>query len=254
MKHLNWKDAYEPVPAALDTRVRAVLTGLEESEARRARVPLRTAAALLALAMALGGVSYAVIGHRTAGLFGWFYGGNWQEELENGAYAPAGQQAVLGDVSFTMEEMVYKTDGKMQGLYGVVRIAPMEGKNVVLLPEDLSEDDPAGYLLHYGDVGETIPLDAPSYAELAQERGASLLTARAAVDSLAWGDRIYEGSVGESWLPQKDGSILGTIEIADDLPYADSYELKLYIAIREASQDEWQSKTWQVTLTPEKED
>lgn len=251
---LDWKNAYEPVPAALDTRVRAVLAGLEASETHRARLPLRTATALLALVLTLGGVSYAVVGRRTAELFGWLYGGNWQDELQNGTYAPSGQQAVLGDVTFTLEEMVYKTDGEMQGLYGVVHIAPTDGKNIVLLPDDLSEDDPAGYLLHYGDVGETIPLDAPSYAELAQERGASLLRVRAAVDSLAWNGQTYKGSVGESWLPQKDGSILGTLEIADDLPYADSYELELYVSAREASQSEWQRETWNVTVTPEKED
>lgn len=254
MKRLDWKSAYEPIPAALESRVRVTLAGLEESKARGARLPLRTVVAAVVLVLTLGGVSYAVLGHRTADLFGWFYGGNWQKELENGAYAPAGQRFELGDVAYTIEEMVYKTEGKYQGLYGVVRITPVEGSNIVLLPEDLSEDDPAGYLLHYGDVGDTIPDDAPSYAELARERGASLLRVRAAVDSLAWNGQTYKGSVGENWLPQKDGSILGTLEIADDLPYADSYELELHIAIREASQDEWQSETWHVTLTPEKED
>lgn len=254
MKRLDWKSAYEPIPAALESRVRVTLAGLEESKARGARLPLRTAVAAVVLVLALGGVSYAVLGHRTADLFGWFYGGNWQKELENGAYAPAGQRFELEDVSYTIEEMVYKTVGEFQGLYGVVRITPVEGSNIVLLPEDLSEDDPAGYLLHYGDVGETIPDDAPSYAELAQQRGAKLIEARASVDSLAWDGQTYEGSVGESWLPQKDGSILGTFEITDDLPYADAYELALYVSAREASQSEWQRETWNVTVTPEKED
>lgn len=254
MKRLDWKSAYEPIPAALHTRVCVTLAGLAETKERRAKLPLRMVVVLLILLLALGGVSYAMLGHRTAELFGWSYGGNWKNELENGAYAPMGQRFEMGDISYTIEETVYKTEGKMQGLYGVVHIAPLEGSNVVLLPEDLSEDDPAGYLLHYGDVGETIPDDAPSYAELAQERGAKLVVAHTSMDGLAWDGRTYEGSWGEMCLPQKDGSILSTFEITDDLPYADSYELALHIAIREASQSEWQDEIWNVTITPEKED
>ena len=124
----------------------------------------------LVLLLALCGVAYAAYESITADIFGWSHGGNWKVELQNGDVAPMGQSYRLGDVTYTIEEMVYKTEGKFPGLYGVVRIAPAEGANVVIMPSDLSVNDPAGYLVHYGNTGQTISDDDPSYAELAAQR------------------------------------------------------------------------------------
>ena len=146
----------------------------------------------------------------------------------------------MGDVTYTIEEMIYKTEGEFPGLYGVVRIAPAKDANVVIMPEDLSVDDPAGYLLHYPNADQTISGDALSYAELAQERGAKLLVVRAAVNQIAIDGEPYGGCFGESWLPQSDGTLLGTIEITDDLPRADHYELTLWLSNWETTlQGKW---------------
>ena len=261
MSRIDWSGVYEPVPQALAQRVRQTLLRLEDPPAAARRLSLRTALIALALLLALGGVAYAIYQSITADLFGQSYGGRWKEELLRGDIAPMGQSCRLGDVTYTVEEMVYKTEGDYRGLYGVVRIAPAEGADVVIMPDDLSVNDPAGYLPHDANAGQTVSADSPSYAELAAQRGAKLLVARAAVNSIAVDGVTYGDCFGESWLPQTDGTLLGTIEIADSLPRAKRYELNLWISnwettpegvwLREEPDNTWLQRDWTVTVSPE---
>lgn len=261
MNRIDWSGVYDPVPPALAHRVRQTLIALEDAPKGARRPSLRAALIALALLLALGGVAYAIYQSLTADLFGWSYGGRWKEELLKGDFAPMGQSCRLGDVTYTVEEMVYKTEGVYQGLYGVVRIAPAEGANVVLMPDDLSVNDPAGYLLHYANAGQTIPGDSPSYAEVAARRGAKLLVARAAVHGVTVDGVAYGDCIGESWLAQADGTLLGTVEIVQGLPRAACYELNLWISnwettkegiwLREEPENTWLQRDWTVTVTPE---
>ena len=146
-------------------------------------------------------------------------------------------------------------------MYGVVHIAPAEGANVVIMPIDLSVNDPAGYLLHYTNADQTISSDDPSYAELAAQRGAKLLVVRASVNSITIDGVEHRSCFGESWLPQADGTLLGAIEIPDDLPRAESYELNLWVSnwettldgiwLREEPDNTRQQYNWVVTVSPE---
>lgn len=260
MSQINWASAYEPIPQALEYRVEHTLEHLDIAPKITRKLSLRTTVIALALLLALCGVAYAVYESITADVFGWSYGGNWKEELQNGDFAPMGQSYQLGDVTYTIEEMVYKTEGEFQGLYGVVSIAPSEGANVIIMPDDLSVNDPAGYLLHYANADQTISDDDPSYAELAAQRGAKLLVVRAAVNSITIDGVEYCNCFGESWLPQADGTLLGTIEISDDLPRADSYVLNLWVSnwettpddiwLREKPDSTWMKYDWVVTVSP----
>lgn len=254
--------AYEPIPQALEIRVRQTLARLEEAPKPARRVSLRTAIVIIALVLALFGVAYAIFENKTVDIFGWMYGETFKEELEGGAYAPMGQSYQLGDVVYSVEDMVYKTEGSMTGLYGVVRIAPAKDSNVVVMSSDLSVDDPAGFLLHYGDTGQTISDEDPSYAELAEQRGARLLMARAAVNSISIDGVEYANCFGESWLPQEDGTLLGAIEISDELPYAESFEMNLWLSnwettldgiwLRDEPDSTWLKHDWIITVSPEK--
>ena len=259
MQSIDFKQTYGDPPQSFQNRVQYALRRTEEQKMAK-KISLRTAAIALALLLALGGVAYAVYEGVTADIFGWFYGGDMKQELQDGDVASMGQSRRLGDVVYTVEEMVYKTEGEFQGLYGVVRISPAEGANIVLMPEDLNVNEPAGYLLHYGETGQTIADDAPSYAELARQRGAKLIVARATANSVRLNGVECCNSFGESWLPQQDGSILGAIEIADELPRADSYELTLWISnwestldgiwLRDESDGTWLKENWVVTVSP----
>ena len=261
MSQIKWTSAYEPIPQELDCRVKFTLTHLDDTPKTSRRLSFRTAAVVLAILLALCGVAYAIYESITADIFGWSYGNTWKEELQKGDIAPMGQSVQLGDVTYTMKEMVYKTEGEFQGLYGVVCIAPADGANVIIVPDDISVNDPAGYLLHYAHSEQTIGEDDPSYAELAAQRGAKLLVVRAAVNSITVDGVQYGDCFGESWLPQTDGTVLGTIEIADDLPRAGHYELNLYLSnwettpdgiwLREEPDSTLLQEDWVVTVTPE---
>lgn len=266
MKREEWQAAYQPSPALLEARVASTLARLPKQPSAR-RVSLRTAAIVLALLLALGGVAYAVWGSKTAELFGWFYGGSWQQDIAAGDIATPMLTRQLGDVTYTIEEMVYKKQGKYPGLYGVVRIAPAPGSDIVLLPEDTSVDDPAGYLLHYGGTGEDIPDEYTTYAQEAAQRGAKIVMARAAINSVTTKGQSSPEVFGEAWLPQPDNTLLGTWEIPFEdsgLTRADAYTLSVWLANWEISpQGEylWEgpdstrlSEDWEVTITPHMEE
>ena len=261
MNRQAFASAYEPIPPALEYRVQYALAHLDDPPKPAPRLSLRTAVIALALLLALCGVAYAIYESITANLFGWFYGGSWKEDIQSGDFAPMGQSYRLGDVTYTIEEMVYKTQGDFQGLYGVVRIAPAQDANIVLLSDDVSVDDPAGVLLHYGDTGQTISDEDPSYAELAAQRGAKMIVARVAVNSISVNGQDCAVTCGEAWLPQPDGTLLGTMEIAGDLPRSDSYQLNLWVSnwqvtpegewLREEPDNTWLRYDWDLTVTPE---
>ena len=61
--------------------------------------------------------------------------------------------------------------------------AVAEGANIVLIDENSGIYEPAGYPLHYGK-DYTVPDDAPSYVQLAKERGARLILAKCVADGV----------------------------------------------------------------------
>ena len=145
MKRSEWQRAYDPDPVRLEARVRHTLANLDAAPAARPRA-LRTALiAALVLAL-LGGIALAVYESRTADLAGWFGGEERKDELLSGDIAPSGESTRLGDVIYTLDDVIYK-DGTIYGS-GVIRAA--EGANIVLIDENSGIHEPAGYPLHYG--------------------------------------------------------------------------------------------------------
>ena len=145
MKQSEWRRAYDPDPVHLEARVRHTLKNLDAAPAARPRA-LRTALiAALVLAL-LCGIALAVYESRTADLAGWFGGEERKEELLAGDIAPSGESTRLGDVVYTLDDVIYK-DGTIYGS-GVIRAA--EGANIVLIDENSGIYEPAGYPLHYG--------------------------------------------------------------------------------------------------------
>ncbi|NLV57792.1 MAG: hypothetical protein GXY67_03395 [Clostridiales bacterium] len=258
MKREDWQKAYEPLPAALEVRVAHTLFHLEEGRPVR-RMSLRTAVIALAIVLALGGVAYAVIASQTAELFGWLYGAEKKESLLKGDIAPSGENMILGDVVYTLDDVIYK-DGTV---YGTGTMRPREGANIVLMTEDYGVNEPAGYLLHYGE--EEIPEDAPSYAELAREKGAKIILSTCIANGVLNEDGTLNASeIGLALLPQRDGSIRFTFEFegggANTIDRAESYRLSLYIAnwevtqegdwLRKEPENTWLKTDWTVTVTP----
>ena len=260
MNQKNWQGAYEPVSVHLNTRVQSTLAGLEEASPILRHIPLRTAVLAAVLVLALAGAAVAVFHSQVASLFGWTYGGTWEQELLAGEVDSERKTYQLGEVVYTIEEMVYKTEGDHEGLYGAVRVTPAEGSNIVLIASDYSIHEPSGYLIHYGE--EEIPEDALSYAELATERNAKIIMARLTVQALMQNGTELGVTVGEGWLAQSDGSLLCALEIPNEGYYekAEQYELNLWISnwevdldgywLREEPENTWLKEDWTVMVTP----
>ncbi|MEG0376430.1 MAG: hypothetical protein RR672_12425 [Raoultibacter sp.] len=252
--------AFPETPQGIDHAIgRAVANIRAEERKAYAQRGRRVFALVLVIVLLLGAVAYAVYEGLTADIFGWFYGGNWQQELQAGDQAIMRQSKQLGDVVYTIEDVIYKKDGDFPGLYGTIRIRPAEGSNIVLIANDTSVHELAGYSLHLG-TEQAIPDDVPTYAELAQERKAKILTAKASIISVSIDGKECPGSFGEIWLPQPDGSLIGTMEMTDNMRRAEQYELVLNIAnwevtlddkyLREEPNNTWLKEEWHVTVQP----
>lgn len=265
MKHQDWRRAYEPLPEALSHRVAHTLSRLEHEKSMR-KGSFRTAVIVLAALLALGGVAYALMESKTADIFGWFYGQEKKETLLAGDIAYSGQTYQLGEVIYTLDEVVYK-DGFV---YGTGTIAPAEGANLVLMAEDYGVNVAAGYLLYYGE--EEIAEDAPSYAELAAQRGAKILLAKCVADGVLNEDGTLNASeIGYTQLPQPDGTIRFTFEFegsrsgegeraANTIERAERYDVQLHLSnwevtpegdwLREDPENTYLAHEWTVTVTP----
>ena len=261
MKREEWQNAY-PLPEA---RVSYTLAHLESEPVRH--FSLRTAVVVLALLLALGGVAYAIWESQTANVFGWFFGESTKQELLSGDVAAVGQSMRLGDVIYTVDDAIFK-DGTIYGS-GTMRAA--EDANLVLLTDEENIFASMGYDLLYQEQTE-LAEDAPSYVQVAEQRGAKLTIAHCVANGLVNADGTLNSSeVGISETPQEDGSIRFTFEFmgsdgasASPIERAESYQVSLHIAnwevspegewLREEPNDTWQKTDWVVTVTPTKED
>ncbi len=259
MKQELWQRAYAPDPAALETCVKRALARLDTGRAARTHT-LRTVLLAALLLSLLGGIALAALESRTAQLAGWLAGQDREEALLTGDIALSGSSTRLGDVVYTLDDVIYK-DGMV---YGSGTMQAAEGANIVLMAEDTGVHEPAGYPLHYGKE-YTVPDDAPSYAELAEARGARIILAKCVADGVLDAQGALDASeIGYAQVPQPDGSIRFYFEFAGaqgGIDRAQSYDVQLSLAnwevtpegkwLREEPENTWLQKEWVVTVTPE---
>jgi hypothetical protein len=218
------------------------------------------------LLLVLAATAIALTSSKVADVFGWFYGDSKKDELLEGDIAPSGQSVTLGDVTYTLDEVIYSNNM----LYGTGTISAAQGKEAVLLAEDYFVNDTAGYILHYGK--ENIPLGAPTYAQLASQKGCKILLAKCVANGLVENGELNASEIGYTQLPQPDGTIRFTFEFAGgavddnnrlvekDIGRAAAYTLSLHISNWEVTQDgewlreepnnTWLKEDWLVTVTP----
>lgn len=277
MQDIDFKQAYGDVPPAFANRVNTTLRSLNENEkeSRIMKKPI-TAFALILVLLAMTTVAIAATLSHTADFFGVEYGPEFQQKLEEGTVAPGGQSTTLNAVTFTLtdavvvpEEVTWLADQgaldtpvKSLGFYATGVIAPAEGENIILLPEDYSVNAPAGYSDYpYGEDVRTAGEDAPTFAELAKEKNAKILWVTCIPNGiLDEKGELLVNTVGLSLISLPDGTVHFSVEIPPEniIEPQDSYQLSLYIATKEVDaqgnpiDDTLQSMDWVVTLTPEK--
>lgn len=272
---LDPEKVYGSVPETFSRRVEYALRRCEKEETKTMkRMPVAVIfVTILLLAMTTTAMA-AVLSH-TIEFFTFEYGERYRERLESGKVAPLDQSTTLNGAMFTLHDAVI-TPAKAEWLSGVGEvdppvdtldfyatgvIAPAEGENLVLLPwDEYSVDQPAGYAIYYPQWPKA-PEDAPSYAELAKERSATIRK----VSCIGWGILDGKGQLlpctpGSSIIPLQDGTVHFSVEIPSEsvVPWQDSYQLLLEVATVDVDlagneiDGTRQSADWIVTLVPEK--
>ncbi len=275
MQDIDFRQAYGDVPGAFSARVETTLRHLNQPE--KERKPMKkTTVLVIALALLMTAtVAVAATLSHTADFFGIEYGPDFQQKLEAGTVAPGGQSQTLNGVTFTLtdavvvpEEVTWMADrGTLEtqemslGFYATGVIAPAEGENIVLLPEDYSVTDPAGYSYYpYGEHIRTAGEDALTFAALAKEKDAKILWVTCIPNGLLdEKGELLPNTVGLSLISMPDGTVHFSVEIPPEniIEPRDSYQLSLYIATKDVDEngeplnETRQSMDWVVTLVPE---
>lgn len=280
-KDIDFTKAFGDVPASFSHRVEYALRRTREQEEARPmkRKPI-VAILITVLCLALTTTAVAAALSKTVEFFGLHYGNRYRQEMEEGAYVPGGQSVQLNDAVFTLDDAVISRHVTEWGpedmnesnetiarsietlaFWATGTISVAEEENIILLAEDFTPDLPAGYAVFYGDMYPAAPEGAPTYAELAKEKGAVIRVVRCIPNGIINEEtgELYPTTPGACLIPQPDGTVQFSVEIASEtvVPEQDSYQLSLYISTQDVDLDgnpiegTRRSQDWIVTLTPE---
>lgn len=272
---------YGDAPQSFSHRVEYALRRCEKEETKPMKRKSIVAIIITVLMLALTTTAVAAVLSKTTEFFGLHYGDRYRQEMEDGMYVRGGQSVQLNDAVFTLddavisrhvtewgpedpeasnEEVGYSIETLAFWATGTISVA--EDENVILLAEDFTPDLPAGYAVYHGNMYPAAPEDAPTYAELAKEKGAVLRVVRCIANGIINEEtgELYPSTPGAEWIPQPDGTVQFAVEIASEtvVPVQDSYQLSLYISTEDVDLDgnpiegTRRSQDWIVTLTPEK--
>lgn len=271
---LDPNKVYGEVPSSFTHRVEYALRRCEKEETKPMKRKSPVAILLVVLALALTTTAVAAVLSGTINFFGQQYGPAFQEKLEQGTVAPGGQSTVINGVTITMTDFVVvpeKTEwlfgeGELDtpvetlSFYATGTLVPAPGENLVLLADlyEYAVTDPAGYDLLYGTTSEA-PEDAPSYADVARERGATLRQVRCIANGILDAEgHLLVNTIGSCIVPQADGSVVFSIEIPSEhiIAEQDSYQMSLSIDMEDLDlagnpiEGTYLQQDWIVTLVP----
>ena len=271
---LDPNKVYGEVPSSFTHRVEYALRRCEKEETKPMKRKSIVAILLVILALALTTTAVAAVLSGTITFFGQQYGPAFQEKLEQGTAAPGGQSTVINGVTITMTDFVVVPE-KTEWLFGVGELdtpvetlsfyatgtlVPAPGENLVLLADlyEYAVTDPAGYDLFYGTTPEA-PEGAPSYADIARERGATLRKVRCIANGILDEEgHLLVNTIGSCIVPQADGSVVFSIEIPSEhiIAEQDSYQMSLSIDMEDLDAEgnpiegTYLQQDWIVTLVP----
>lgn len=273
---IDFTRVYGDVPPSFAHRVEYTLRRCEKEEASPMKRKPIVAILITVLALALTTTAVAAVLSRTTEFFVTEYGERYREMMESGAVAPVNQSAKLNGAVFTLFDAVItpsqttwladvgEVDPPVDTLdfYTTGVISPAEGENIVLLAaDDYTVDQPAGYAIYYPNWPKA-PEGAPTYADVAKERGATIRVVRCVANGIINEEtgEVYPNTIGSVLIPLEDGSVQFGVEIPGEnvYPQQDSYRMSLYVATEDvdlngsAIEGSGQSAEWIVTLTPEK--
>lgn len=175
--------AFKQTPPAFAAGVECALRDLQnkEDEKVKRKIPVALVIAIAVL-LITSTVVYAASNSHTIDLLKWFYGNNIT--LDQAEVAPVGHSVTMGPITYTLDDVIY-ANGVLYGSGTAVA-----DDSAVLITEDYEVTDPAGYALHYGD--EQIPEGAPTYADLARQKGCNITHVKLVPEGYCLEDKNYE--------------------------------------------------------------
>lgn len=275
LSDIDFTKTYGDVPESFQHRVQYALRQTEEAQPVK-RFTLRTVIIAAVLTILLGTVAYAAITSSTVDWFSQFYGEDWKNAVLQGDIAPSGQSIQLGDVVYTLNDVVITGidlgyadkegnpsqegmvihDDTCSYILATGTIRPAEGANIVLIPEDYPLTYPYGGLESHPFIDPmqkppAFPEGTVSMLDKAVEQNAVIRLATVIGNSLidANGEAI-PCEIGYNCVPQEDGSMVFALEIipekeADEGGYwipanmakMEEYTLSLYLANWEVTRE-----------------
>lgn len=275
MSKPDFTKTYGDVPVSFSHRVESTLRQCQKEEKRPMKRKTYTIILAAVLCLALTTTAIAAVLSNTVDFFNLHYGERFREELEGGRHVTGGQSTEVSGVVFTLSDAVISDhetlyideDGNEAaistlGFWATGFAAAAEGENIILLAgDDYSVNDPAGYALYYGDMYPAAPEGAKTYAELAQEKGATIRVVRVIPNGILDenGD-MYPTTPGASFIPHEDGTVEFSAEIMSEtvVPVQDSYQLSMDILLEDVDlegnpiEGTYFIQPWIVTLTVDK--
>ena len=219
MNNDKLKNMYGQTPQSFENRIRYTLAKAESAPVRRA--PLRIALiAAMTLVLTIA-TAAALFSSQVAEFFG-------RPELNDGKIAQIGESTTIGDLTYTLDEVVYVPEG----LYGVGRIISAQ-KGVRILSYDA---EPADF----------------------EADGLTLMHAQVTVEAVAvdGGEMLPLSASGYNMLPQDDGSVRFAFVLPRSIAVTEgaNYTLKMRVSSRKAllegADNMHRVDIWQVSFTP----
>ena len=265
---------YGDVPASFSHRVAYALRQCEKEETKPMKRKVVVGVLIAVFCLAMTTTVVAAVLSKTTEFFVFEYGELYREKLESGVVVQVNQSATLNGVTFTLDDAVitpsqtnYLTDvGEVDppvdtiDFYATGIISPAEGENVILLADEYTVTDPAGYALYYENWPKA-PEGAPTYAELAEEKGAVIRMVSCYAHGIINEEtgEVYLNTTGGVLIPLQDGTVQVGIEIPSEniYPQQDSYRMSICIATEDIDlegnpiEGTRHEEAWIVTLVPE---
>lgn len=250
---------------ATEEHIRQVL-----SKARLRPRRIKTRAMIVAFALvAVLGTALAINWPATISWIQGMFGDEWAGKLQSGTLMDIRQTKVLGQVQYEWLEVIHVGEAEEKeeksvpyfyednSLYGTVRIRPVQGANIVLIPEDTELTMFPGYNRH---LGEQAPEGALSYLDVAIKKDARIILAKAVPHGTLIGGELQEGcEIMYDYSSQPDGSLLYHFQIPQ-VHTSKEYTIRLRLNnweisrdgrwLREEPHDTWLKEDWEVTVQP----
>ena len=200
----------------------------------------------IALGVAIIGTACALLASsQVADFFGQHWNQELGESLQQGKVAQIGESVTIGDVVFTLEEIVYKD----RALYGVGTARPVKEKDVII-PMDMAED-PEFFAMN----GEALALAEQAKTTGGRMFATSSMPLKIGVDE---GTMLMPGSVGYYDVANGDGSVTFSFEASDGFAVNEgtSYQIRMESDVRQIDEDgrtvegTMQRTEWTVSCTP----